>query len=138
MPHTVYLALGTNLGDKQQNLQLALTQIAGKIGTLSAVSSIYASEPWGYVSKNSFLNMAVRVETELSPLDLLHALHAIEQEMGRTQKSHSRIYQDRLIDIDIILYDDLEYSSEELTIPHPLYQEREFVMQPLNEIRGMI
>ncbi|GHV10714.1 2-amino-4-hydroxy-6-hydroxymethyldihydropteridine pyrophosphokinase [Bacteroidia bacterium] len=135
MSHTVYLALGTNLGDKQNNLLRAIFEIATQIGTVSAVSSVYESEPWGYVSENTFLNMAVRVETDLSPLDLLHGLQNIEKQMGRTQKSQSQIYQDRLIDIDIILYDDLEYNSEELTIPHPFYQERDFVMQPLNEIR---
>ena len=131
--HTVYLALGTNLGDKDRNLQFALEKIAEHIGTISAVSSVHASEPWGYESKNRFLNQVIKVETELSPLELLKAAQAIEKQMGRTRKCSAR-YQDRIIDIDIILYDDLTYQSEELTIPHPLYRERPFVLEPLGEI----
>ena len=131
--HTTYLALGTNLGDKDRNLQLALEKIAEHIGTISAVSSVHASDPWGYESENRFLNQVIKVETELSPLELLKAAQAIEKQMGRTRKRSVR-YQDRIIDIDIILYDDLTYQSEELTIPHPLYRERPFVMEPLGEI----
>jgi len=131
--HTTYLALGTNLGDKDRNLQIALTKITGNIGTLSAVSSVYVSDPWGYSSENLFLNQAVKVETELSPLELLNAIQEIETQMGRTRKTSAR-YQDRIIDIDIILYDDLVYQSEELTIPHPLYRQRPFVLKPLEEI----
>ena len=133
MQHVSYLALGTNLGDKERNLQLALEEIAENIGALSAVSSVYASDPWGYESENGFLNQVVRVETELSPLELLQAVQAIETKMGRIRENSVR-YHDRIIDIDIILYDDLVYQSEELTIPHPLYRERPFVLEPLEEI----
>ena len=131
--HIAYLALGTNLGDKNRNLEIALEKIAATIGTLSTLSSVYASEPWGYESENSFLNQVVKVETELSPHELLKAVQTIETQMGRTRKDSAR-YQDRIIDIDIILYDDLVYESEELTIPHPLYRERAFVWEPLKEI----
>jgi 2-amino-4-hydroxy-6-hydroxymethyldihydropteridine diphosphokinase len=133
--HTAYLALGANLGDKERNLQTAIEKIAQSIGVLRAVSSVYASEPWGYVSENSFVNQVVKVETGLSPLELLRATQAIEKEMGRTRKTTSG-YQDRLIDIDIILYDRLVYQSEELTIPHPFYRQRPFVWEPLQEIMG--
>jgi 2-amino-4-hydroxy-6-hydroxymethyldihydropteridine diphosphokinase len=129
-----YLALGTNLGDKSLNLLTAIAGIAGRIGTLSAISSVYETEPWGFESPNSFLNMVVCVETELSPLELLKATQEIERKMGRTEKTGAG-YKDRIIDIDIILYGDLRYESEELTIPHPLYRERDFVMKPLKEIR---
>ena len=137
MQHISYLALGTNLGDKDRNLQFALEKIAKNIGTISALSSVYASEPWGYLSENSFLNQVVKVETEHSPLELLKAVQTIETQMGRTRKNSAR-YQDRIIDIDIILYDDLVYQSDELTIPHPLYRQRPFVWEPLEEIRGAL
>ena len=129
-----FLALGSNLGDTDRNLQTALEKIAENIGTLSAVSSVYVSEAWGYQSENSFLNQVVKVETELPPLDLLKAAQAIEKQMGRRRRKNTTRYQDRIIDIDIILYDDLIYQSDELTIPHPLYRERPFVWQPLEEI----
>jgi 2-amino-4-hydroxy-6-hydroxymethyldihydropteridine diphosphokinase len=129
-----YLALGTNLGDKRLNLLIAIAGIAGKIGVLSAISSVYETEPWGFESRNSFLNMVVCVETELSPLELLKATQEIEKKMGRTEKTGA-VYKDRIIDIDIILYGDLTYQSEELTLPHPLYKQRAFVLEPLKEIR---
>ena len=133
--HTVYLALGSNLGDKDRNLQLALEKIAENIGTIAALSSVHASEPWGYSSENRFLNQVIKVETELSPLELLKAIQAIERQMGRIH-TNSPGYEDRIIDIDIILYDDWVYQSEELTIPHPLYRQRPFVWEPLEEIGG--
>ena len=131
--HTAYLALGTNLGDKDRNLQLALEKIEESVGAISAVSSVHVSDPWGYQSENRFLNQVVKVETELPPLELLKAVQAIETQMGRTRKRSVR-YQDRIIDIDIILYDDVIYQSEELTLPHPLYRQRPFVWEPLEEI----
>ncbi|MDR0546743.1 MAG: 2-amino-4-hydroxy-6-hydroxymethyldihydropteridine diphosphokinase [Dysgonamonadaceae bacterium] len=131
--HIVYLGLGTNLGEKHANLFKALQLIAGRIGVLSAISSVYETEPWGFESQNTFLNMVIKVETALSPLELLHATQAIEKQMGRTEKTTSA-YRDRIIDIDIILYDNLQYESEELKLPHPHYREREFVWQPLREI----
>jgi 2-amino-4-hydroxy-6-hydroxymethyldihydropteridine diphosphokinase len=132
--HTACLALGSNLGDKNTNLQVARKLIADKIGNLSAVSSAYETQPWGFESENLFLNQVVSVETPLNPLDLLHATQTIEKEMGRTQKSQNG-YRDRIIDIDLILYDDLIYTSEELELPHPLFHRRRFVLEPLNEIQ---
>jgi len=131
--HTVYLALGTNLGKKNQNLLIAISLIAERIGILSAISSVYETAPWGFESNNSFLNQVVKVETDLLPLDLLKKTQELEKEMGRTQKSNNS-YQDRIIDIDIILYDDLSFESKELTLPHPLYKKRDFVLKPLIEI----
>ncbi|MDR1682297.1 MAG: 2-amino-4-hydroxy-6-hydroxymethyldihydropteridine diphosphokinase [Candidatus Symbiothrix sp.] len=135
--HIVYLGLGTNLGEKHANLFHALRLIAGRIGVLSALSSVYETEAWGFESPNSFLNMVIKAETALSPLEVLHATQAIEKEMGRTEKT-TTAYHDRIIDIDLILYDDLNYQSEELTLPHPYYREREFVWKPLQEIMSSI
>jgi 2-amino-4-hydroxy-6-hydroxymethyldihydropteridine diphosphokinase len=131
--HTAYLALGSNLGDKDKNLQTAIAQITKTIGTPMSLSSIHTSEPWGYRSNNVFRNQVIKVETPLTPHELLHAIQTIEKQMGRTPKKTPE-YEDRIIDVDIILYDQLHIRSEELTIPHPLYQQRPFVTIPLNEI----
>lgn len=132
----VFLGLGTNLGDKRNNLLTAVNHIEEKIGKVTSLSSFYETEPWGFKSDNSFLNAALCVETSLEPVAILHIIKEIEVEMGRTQKSVNKVYADRLIDIDILLYDDMIINTEELTIPHPLMTERDFVMKPLVEIAG--
>lgn len=138
--HTVYLSLGTNLGDKEQNLLSAITEIGRRIGPIKAQSAFLPTEPWGFESGNTFLNAAVCVETELSPLALLDETQQIERDMGRTQKTtlNSQLstvtYHDRIIDIDILLYDDLHINTPRLTIPHPLMYKRDFVLIPLREI----
>jgi 2-amino-4-hydroxy-6-hydroxymethyldihydropteridine diphosphokinase len=131
--HTVYLALGSNLGNKNKNLLTAIALIAEKVGIFSAISSVYETEPWGYQSPNMFYNQVVAVETTLLPLALLEVTQGIEKEMGRIFKN-SPGYQDRIIDIDIILYDDWIYESEKLKLPHPRLHLRRFVLEPLNEI----
>ena len=128
-----FLSLGTNLGNKQDNLQVALRHIAEKAGVIIAQSSIIETEPCGFLSENMFLNMVVKIETALSPFEVLKKTQEIERLMGRTQKTqHS--YQDRIIDIDIILYDNVVIDTPELKLPHPLYHERDFVLKPLCEI----
>ena len=147
MVHTAYLSLGTNLGDKEHNLVSAITEIGRRIGPVRAQSAFLATEPWGFESENTFLNAAIRVETELSPHALLKVTQQIERDMGRTQKStvncqlstvncqlSTVTYHDRIIDIDILLYDDLRINTPKLTIPHPLMYERDFVLIPLKEI----
>lgn len=134
MPHTVYLSLGTNLGDKEHNLMSAISEIARRIGPIGAQSALLSTEPWGFKSENTFLNAAVRVETELSPLAVLEETQRIERDMGRTQKSVNGMYHDRIIDIDILLYDDLHMDTPRLTIPHPHMYERDFVLIPLKEV----
>ena len=147
MVHTTYLSLGTNLGDKEHNLVSAITEIGRRIGPVRAQSAFLATEPWGFESENTFLNAAIRVETELSPHALLKVTQQIERDMGRTQKSTVNCqlstancqlstvnYHDRIIDIDILLYDDLHINTPKLTIPHPLMYERDFVLIPLKEI----
>ena len=135
----VYLGLGTNLGDKEQNLRDAVQKIEEQVGKIVSLSAFYITAPWGFSSDNSFLNAAVCVETKLSPLEVLQETQMIEKELGRTQKSVNRMYSDRLIDIDLLLYEDLvlsviSASGGELTLPHPLMTERDFVMKPLAEI----
>ena len=132
----VFLGLGTNLGDKRNNLLTAVNHIEEKIGKVTSLSSFYETEPWGFKSDNSFLNAALCVETPLEPVAILNIIKEIEIEMGRTQKSVNKVYSDRPIDIDILLYDDMIIKTEELTIPHSLMTERDFVMKPLVEIAG--
>lgn len=112
---------------------MAAALLAERVGDVLALSGFYETEPWGFQSDNTFLNAALRLETTLSPLELLKATQQIELEMGRTQKSNGA-YHDRIIDIDILLYDDLILQTPELTLPHPLMHERPFVMEPLAEI----
>ena len=133
--HTVYLGLGTNLGDKEANLKAAVCEIGKRVGKVTSLSAFHVSEPWGFSSENTFLNAACAVETTLSPFEVLSVTQDIERLLGRLKKSVDGHYSDRPIDIDILLYDDLHLSTPELTIPHPLMHEREFVMKPLKEIR---
>ncbi len=132
--HIAYLGLGSNLGDKHENLNKAIRNIEKLIGEIERQSAFYATEPWGFESKNSFINACVKVKTDLSPRQLLEATQSIERAMGRKEKSHNGQYHDRLIDIDILLYDNLHVNEPDLIIPHPLMEEREFVMVPLKEI----
>lgn len=135
---TVYLGLGTNLGDKEANLRTAIYKLQERIGKQVSLSSFYETAPWGFESNHSFLNAAIGLETILSPIEILHITQEIEKELGRTKKSVNGSYSDRLIDIDILLYDNLVLQTPELTIPHPLMTERDFVMKPLIEIAGNV
>jgi len=132
--HTVYLGLGTNLGDKEANLRMAVEEIAKRIGEIASLSAFYASEPWGFQSEHSFLNAVCCVRTRFSPMEVLSVSQEIERQLGRLKKSVGGIYSDRLMDIDILLYDDLHIDTPELTIPHPLMWQRDFVTVPLREI----
>lgn len=132
--HKVYFSLGTNLGNREEMLNTAITHINEKIGTVVCQSSFYDTEPWGFRSDNRFLNAAVCCLTAMTPHEVLHESQRIERLMGRTRKSAGGEYHDRPIDIDILLYDDITVDTPELRIPHPLMREREFVMAPLREI----
>ena len=140
MIHTVYLSLGSNLGNRKQLLLDAIEKINKKVGNIVRQSSFYETKPWGFESENLFLNAAVKVTTKLSPTELLEVTQQIEREMGRKKKTTYNFkqqtpnYSDRPIDIDILLYDDLHVDLPELKIPHPLMQERDFVLVPLREI----
>ena len=148
--HRAYLGLGSTLGDKEENLRRAVMLIKEQIGDVRRQSALYYSEPWGFRSDNAFVNAVVMVETALSPHRLLRATQRIERIVGKrpehatTRPSLSEstdmpapsapAYHDRPIDIDILLYDDLHIDEPHLKIPHPLMQERDFVMVPLREI----
>ena len=133
--HKVFLGLGSNLGDRKENLACAIRLIGERVGKVLRVSSFIETEPWGFESDNAFLNGAILCETQLTPRQVLRATQKIEREMGRKKKSTNGGYADRCIDIDILLYDNLRVDEPDLQIPHPLMNEREFVMIPLGEIR---
>ena len=135
----IILSIGTNIGDRKANIENAITAL-NTIGTVTAVSPIYSSDPWGFESENGFYNIALIIETSLSPLDLLRETQRIEKELGRTAKT-TTAYADRIIDIDIIDYDNqiIKISQQStvnslLTLPHPLMHLRNFVLYPLVDI----
>ena len=134
MKERIYLGLGTNLGNKIENLTRAIEALSLALGTCKAQSSFLETEPWGFESSNSFLNCVVAFDTELTPTELLDTTERIERELGRMVKSTGGNYHDRLIDIDILLYGNTVIESERLTIPHPLMHLRDFVLMPLAEI----
>ena len=134
MNHKVYFSLGSNLGDKEGNIREAISRIGELIGEVDRQSTLLATEPWGFESDNTFVNAAIRCTTSLSPFEILNITQNIERAMGRTLKSVDGQYHDRIIDIDILIYDDLHITTPQLTLPHPLMKERDFVMVPLKEI----
>jgi 2-amino-4-hydroxy-6-hydroxymethyldihydropteridine diphosphokinase len=135
MQHEVYLGLGTNLGDKVQHLNDAISRISERVGQVVCQSSFLETEPWGFESDHTFLNAVICCKTEKTPREVLLLTQQIERDMGRTHKSDSVGYADRIIDIDILLYDDLTVDEPDLKIPHPLMHQRDFVMKPLEEVR---
>jgi 2-amino-4-hydroxy-6-hydroxymethyldihydropteridine diphosphokinase len=134
--HEVYLGLGSNLGDGRANLERAISLIDERVGPVTRRSSFLTSEPWGFQSSHLFTNAVVLCVTECSPREVLRLTQQIERDLGRTAKTRSRAYADRPIDIDILLYDDIQLSTPELTIPHPLMHKRDFVMIPLKEVKA--
>ena len=135
MQHEVYLGLGTNLGDKVQHLNDAISRISERVGQVVCQSSFLETEPWGFESDHTFLNAVICCKTEKTPREVLLLTQQIERDMGRTHKSDSVGYADRIIDIDILLYDYLTVDEPDLKIPHPLMHQRDFVMKPLEEVR---
>jgi 2-amino-4-hydroxy-6-hydroxymethyldihydropteridine diphosphokinase len=131
---TVYIGLGTNMGNKRSNLRSAAAVLSERVGEILSLSTIYETEPWGFQSENVFLNAALVQLTRLTPLELLDATRMIEIEMGRIRKSSHASYHDRIIDIDILMYGDLVLETNRLVLPHPLMHTRKFVMEPLAEI----
>lgn len=131
---TVYLGLGTNTGNREENLVRAIEELSLALGNVSARSSFIETEPWGFISKNRFLNCVVAFKTDKDPHELLSITENIERKLGRIKKTEDGIYHDRVIDIDILLYDNIVVECEKLTIPHPLMHKRDFVLSPLNEI----
>ena len=131
---TVYLGLGTNLGDKEVQLRTAVNEIEKRIGRIMILSAFYTTIPWGFTSEHTFLNAACAVETSLNPYELLSVTQDIEKNLGRKHKSVDHHYADRLIDIDILFFDQIIIHEADLQIPHPLLTKRDFVLKPLVEI----
>jgi 2-amino-4-hydroxy-6-hydroxymethyldihydropteridine diphosphokinase len=128
----VFLGIGTNLGKREINLEQAVAGIVKYIGPVRNSSSVYETEPWGFHAKDDFLNQVLKIETELSPQGILEKIMMIESLSGRVRGQER--YSSRLIDIDILLYNDLILDEENLKIPHPLLHMRRFVLVPLCEI----
>jgi 2-amino-4-hydroxy-6-hydroxymethyldihydropteridine diphosphokinase len=130
MTHDVYLALGTNLGDRIANLRAALRSFAPDL-ELAAASKIFETPPWGFTDQPPFLNMVIHARTGLSPESLLSKLKQLEVELGREQTFR---WGPRLIDLDILFYDDLILDTPSLNIPHKRLHERAFVLVPLADL----
>ena len=140
--HKVYLGLGSNLGDGRKNLERAIRLIDDRVGPVTRQSSFIEMEPWGFESPNKFTNAVILCETTKTPREVLLLTQQIERDMGRRKVNGAglmvngqRQYADRIVDIDILLYDDLTIDEPDLKIPHPLMHERDFVMIPLEELK---
>lgn len=127
-----YLGLGTNLGERMDNLKNATEKITELIGSVIRSSYVYETDPWGFASENKFLNMVVEVKTSLKPSGLLGRIMMIETLMGRTREGIE--YKSRIIDIDILFYENHIINNKALQVPHPGIPDRRFVLVPLCEI----
>ena len=138
----VYFGIGTNLGNREENLRRAVELLHERVGECIACSSIYRSAPQGFVSENEFANIVAVFRTDYSPEDVLVITQQIEREMGRTEKSINGIYHDRVIDIDLLKATHnssfITHQSTTLTLPHPRMQERDFVVIPLEEVEDIL
>ena len=135
-----YLSIGSNIGNTTENLQKAVVLIERYVGETMRVSDVYRSMPQGFDSKNEFANIAVKINTKLSPEELLLQTQKIEKQLGRTEKTHiddcgKPIYTDRIIDIDILEYENVVMSTKDLVLPHPRIAERDFVIIPLMQVK---
>jgi 2-amino-4-hydroxy-6-hydroxymethyldihydropteridine diphosphokinase len=130
----VFLGIGSNLGNREYNLEQAVERIEEYIGQVLKSSSIYITEPWGFKAEEEFLNIVVKIETKLTPSGILGRILMIESLLGRVRDREK--YSSRLIDIDILLYEDIIVEEEILKIPHPLLHKRRFVLVPLCEIES--
>lgn len=128
------LSLGSNLGDRVKNIYDGIQKVADKVGKVISYSPLYESKPWGVVSPNDYINACILVEAQTSPEEVMTILHDIEKEMGRVRSTK---YNDRTLDIDLLLFDQLIIDTEELKIPHPRMHERLFVLVPANQIVPM-
>jgi 2-amino-4-hydroxy-6-hydroxymethyldihydropteridine diphosphokinase len=127
-----YIALGSNLGDREAHLKEALRRLHGRDGiAIDRVSAVYETDPVGYTDQPKFLNMAAALTTERQPLDLLREMLGVERELGRVRDIR---YGPRTIDLDLLLMDGVRLETEELTLPHPRMMERAFVLVPLLEV----
>ena len=130
----LYLALGSNQGDRKALLDAARAACDASLGRVTGCSDYIETAPWGFSSPHPFLNAVLELETELSPLAVLERTQEIERQLGRQTKSSAAGYQDRPIDLDLLLYDDLVLETPRLTLPHPLMHLRNFVLEPLQQL----
>ncbi len=128
----VYIGIGSNIGDKLMNIESALSRINTVAGRILVRSPLYETDPWGFEANDRFLNQVVLIDTTLKPSELLAALQSIERSLGRKRSSHG--YESRTIDLDILFFDESILKEPHLTIPHPLIQDRMFVLRPLADI----
>ena len=150
----IYFGIGTNLGNREENLRKAIELLHERVGECVACSSIYRSAPQGFVSENEFANVVAACKTNHLPEEVLLITQQIEREMGRTEKSENGVYHDRIIDIDLLQAlpqssspfeeenctegEEVVCKSKTLTLPHPRMQERDFVMIPLREVEAIL
>lgn len=127
-----YLGLGSNIGDREASLKNAIAKLSEVAGIeVTKISSQYRTKPYGKTDQPDFMNMAIEVDTNLTPLDLLETVLGVEHELGRVR---TEVWGPRSIDIDVLLYEDLELQLTDLKVPHPEMHLRSFVIDPLNEI----
>ena len=144
----IFLGIGSNLGERDENLRTAIRLLHERVGECVTCSSIYRSAPQGFVSDNEFVNIVAVCQTDYLPEEVLLISQEIEREMGRTEKSVNGIYHDRVIDIDLLkaygrdwqlaIGNGIVYKSDTLTLPHPRMYERDFVMVPLREVEEIL
>ncbi|MEG6585866.1 2-amino-4-hydroxy-6-hydroxymethyldihydropteridine diphosphokinase [Dendrosporobacter sp. 1207_IL3150] len=130
----IFLGLGSNLGDREKNIISAIDELAkNSTITIKKVSSLYETEPYGVIEQQDYLNAVISIDTKLSPFELIDECLRIEKLLGRVRNKR---WESRVIDIDLLIYQDALINSEKLTIPHPLMDKRNFVLVPLQEIAG--
>lgn len=130
-PHTIYLHIGSNLGNRKDYLDRAIQLIREQIGEIPKLSHVYETEAWGKTDQPAFLNQALQIQTQLFPDELMNQLKKIEEQMGRIRQEK---WGPRLIDLDMIFYDDLIFEIEGLIIPHPRMHIRNFVLIPMMDL----
>lgn len=133
----VFLSLGSNLGNRKENLAKVILEIDKNIGHISVLSGIYETTAWGFQSENNFLNQVIIVMTDLEPSQLINRCLDIERIMGRERGEPGK-YESRIIDIDILFYGESIVKEDNLVIPHPHLQNRRFILEPLNEIASYL
>lgn len=131
----IYIGVGTNLGNRLENIKAAMMELKAHEIYVIRTSSIYETQAWGFESDDLFLNAVFECESPIKPMDCLKALQFVEKKMGR-QKTLKEGYESRIIDLDILLYKDQQISLPELTIPHSYITERQFVIDPMHELTG--
>ena len=132
--HNVFLAFGSNLGNKKENIEIAYQKIEKQIGEIISKSAFYITKPEDFISNNFFVNSVCLVVTKLSLTETFSITQKIEIEIGRAEKTINGCFADRLIDIDLLMYDSMIVNSIDLTIPHPKFHARSFVLKPFAEI----